>query len=383
MSSDRDPTVVVAGLGDLGGRVLHLLAGSPQVHRLVGWGAPSALALSRVGQAGLLADVLGGPRSVEHDAIDLRDERAVADALSRTAPDVVVFAASRHTWWRVPPAAAALPYGVWLPLQVSLMRTLMRAHHAVGSEAVVVALPYPDVVGPVLAAQGLAPHAGAGNVSEVAAKLRLVAAQRYGRPREQVEVRLVLHHAAERLAFELFEAAPAGVAADPATPTQQIPPYLAQVTVEGHRLPDDVVDRMLRAPYPLPPGSESHQLTAATVTSLVAALLGDRPRLLHVPAPGGLPGGYPVEVSRGTIELALPEGMGRHDAVRTNECAAAFDGISSIDDDGTVHFTEAARHEVQQVLGVTLGPLTPGNLESVADELAEARGGLEQDGEAR
>ncbi len=38
MTVDRHSTVVVAGPGDLGGRVLQLLAGRPGVHRLVGWG---------------------------------------------------------------------------------------------------------------------------------------------------------------------------------------------------------------------------------------------------------------------------------------------------------------------------------------------------------
>lgn len=101
--------------------------------------------------------------------------------------------------------AGALPYAAWLPLQVPLVRRLMEARREAGVRAPVVALAFPDAIGPVLAAAGLAPDAGAGNVAEVAAKLAACAEH----AREEVEVRLVMHHASERLAFGAF-ASPAG-----------------------------------------------------------------------------------------------------------------------------------------------------------------------------
>src|SRR5919204_6093526 len=63
--------------------------------------------------------------------------------------------------------------------------------------APVVRLPYPDAVGPALATLGLSPALGAGNVTETAAKLELLAG-------EGAEARLVLHHAAQRHAFPAF-----------------------------------------------------------------------------------------------------------------------------------------------------------------------------------
>src|ERR687885_2838632 len=63
--------------------------------------------------------------------------------------------------------------------------------------APVVCLPYPDAVGPALAPLGLAPTCGAGNVTETAAKLELLAG-------DDAEARLVLHHAAQRYAFPAF-----------------------------------------------------------------------------------------------------------------------------------------------------------------------------------
>lgn len=375
---DRAPgaTVLVAGLGDLGGRVLELLAGNTAISELLACGRRTPYSAALIAQTALIADTLGGAALVAHVETDLTDHAAVTQMLRSTAPDVVVFAASRHSWWRTPPAARSLPYGVWLPLQLYLLRTFMRAHRDAGATAPVVALPHPDAAGPVLAAEGLAPHAGAGNVAEVAAKLRLLAAVELGCRREQVDVHLVLHHAAERLAFALFapsEQAGPRRPTDPGT-AAPTPPYLARVAVRGEPLPADVVDRLLRQSYPLPTGTGSHQLTAATAVRLVDALLADEPQRLHVPAPAGLPGGYPVRVGGRAVVLDLPATITLAEAVAVNERAAAFDGISAIGPDGTVHYTEQATRGAQDVLGLRLQDVALTALDEVADQLDHALG---------
>ena len=352
--------VLVAGLGDLGGRVLEMLACNPRIETLFGCGQAGGHSAALVAQTALIADTLGGAAQVRHLAIDLTDRVAIAAMLHEAAPDIVVFAASRHSWWRSPPAVRALPYGVWLPLQLSLLRTFMLAHRDATSTSFVIALPYPDAAGPVLAAEGLAPLTGAGNVAEVAAKLRLLTAAELGCHRDAVEVRLVLHHAAERLAFALFDAAPSGAGA---------PAYLARVAARSVPVAPEVVDRLLRQAYPLPGGTGSHQLTAATVIQLVDALLAEEQRHLHVPSPAGLPGGYPVLVSRRGVELDLPVGITRGDAVAVNEQAAAFDGISAIGADGTIRYTPDAIVAAHDLLGLTLHDTPIAALDEAADRL--------------
>ena len=353
-------TVLVAGLGDLGGRTLELLCANPRIGTLLGGGAITERSASTVAQAGLIAETLHGASRVEHVAMDLADASAVASVLRRVQPDVTVFAASRHSWWRTPAAARGLPYGIWLPLQISLIRTFMQAHREAGSQSRVVALAHPDAAGPVLATEGLAPHVGAGNVAEVAAKVRLLVAAEYDCRRNEVEVRLVMHHAAERLAFALFNTG---------TDATELPPYLAEVKVRGEALVAADVDRLLRAPYPLPAGTGSHQLTAATVAALVDAMIGERPRRLHVPSPHGLPGGYPTVVSSGGIEIDLPAGTGLSEAVAVNERAAVFDGIAGVDADGTLHYTESATAAAHRVLGLRLADVPLDRLADAADEL--------------
>jgi hypothetical protein len=240
----------------------------------------------------------------------------------------------------------------------------MRARAAAGLAAPVVALPYPDAVGPVLAAAGLAPELGAGNVLEIAAKLGTLAAGRARVPREEVDVRLVAHHAAERLAFSAF--ASLGGGGGPPGP----PPVLARVFVRGEALADEVVREDLVAAYPLPAGRATHRLTAAATAATVDALLSPVPRPLHAPAPGGRPGGYPVSVSRSGVELHLPDGVSEEDAIAVNAVAGRWDGIEDIAADGTVTFTPWLSDAVHTALGMRLDELRPGDQDAVADELS-------------
>ncbi|HYZ77243.1 MAG TPA: hypothetical protein VE596_07695 [Gaiellaceae bacterium] len=350
-------TVLVIGLGDLGTRVLDALARLPEIERLVGAGRDEERGRARAGQAAFVAELLGGPRRVEFERVDLVDVAAAASLLRRLDPDLVVTAASRHTWW-LPFAderVDAMPMGVWLPLQLVLVRRLMEARREAGVAARVLSLPYPDGVGPALAPFGLAPELGAGNVAETAPKLALLAAHEAGVARDEVRVRLVMHHAAQRVAFGDDEAEEA--------------PWTAEVRVRDEPLPRERVERLFRAPWPLPSGRDTHELSAAATAHAVRALLREEPTATHAPAPNGLPGGYPVRLSRGRVELDLPEGLELTEAIALNERAAAFDGIERIELDGTVVLTAATAEAAEKLLGLRLERVGPHEMNDVADEL--------------
>jgi len=347
-------TVLVIGLGDLGTRVFDALARLPEIERLVGAGRDEARGRARAGQTALVASLAGGPRHVAFDPLDLEDVAASAALLRRLDPEVVVTAASRHTWWRpfADERVGELPFGVWLPLQLVLVRKLMEARREAGIAARVVCLPYPDGVGPALAPLGLAPELGAGNVAETAPKLAVLA----GAARDEVRVRLVMHHAAQRVAF-------GGAAGDE-------PPWAAEVLVRGERLPDEDVRRLFRAPWPLPQGRDTHELSAAATAHAVRALLADEPTATHAPAPNGLPGGYPVLLSRRGVELDLPADLSREEAIALNERAAVFDGLERIEPDGTIVFSGDVAAATDQLLGLRLERVGPQEVDGIADELA-------------
>jgi hypothetical protein len=349
-------TVLVIGLGDLGSRVLDILARSARIERLVGSGRDAEHGEARTAQCLLVAALQGGPRRVEFVRNDVSDVAATAALLSSLDPDVVVTAASRHTWWRR--GVEGVPYGAWLPLQLTLVRDLVLARNGAGIAAPIVCLPFPDNVGPALAPLGLAPELGAGNVTETAAKLELLAG-------EGAEARLVLHHAAQRYAFPDFAALGGGESGEP--------PWAAEVLVGGEALAEERVDELFHAPWPLPWGRDSHDLTAAATARIVEALLSDQPVRTHAPAPNGRPGGYPLLVSRGAIELDLPAGLGEDEAVAINGRAARWDGLELVEADGTLVFTAAVADATERHLGVRVDRVAPGDVDAVAGELERAR----------
>lgn len=357
-------TVVVVGVGDLGQRIIEALSRCP-IGRVVAAGRDDERTRGVAGQAALVAAIHGGARHVEAAHLDLFDSAQAADTLARLAPGVIVLAASRQSWWRIPEACAGMPYGAWLPFHVPLTRALVQARDEAGTRAPVVALPFPDAVGPVLAGVGLAPDVGAGNVGEIAAKLVVVAAQRRGVGREAVDVRLVAHHATERHAFSAF----ASLGGSSTGRFQGPPPVHAHVSVAGEVLPPDEVRALFLAPYGLGRGRETHTLTAAVTAGTVSALLADEPRRVHVPAPRGRPGGYPARVSRAGIELDLPAGLTESDARAVNAVAARWDGIEHIGGDGTVTFTPAVADATHRALGLRLERITIDEHAAVADEL--------------
>jgi len=360
--------VLILGLGDLGQRIVNLLSHYPG-GRLVAAARDREVAGAVAAQAGLIATLSDGPRSIEAARIDLDDPDLTAAELARLRPDVIVLTASRIAWWQLPEHVAHVPYGVWLPLQVTLARKLMEARAAAGVSAPVVALPYPDAVGPVLAGIGLAPQLGAGNVLEMAAKLKTLAAEQNHASRAQVTVRLVAHHATERTAFSAFKGLEGN---GPITPA----PFLARICVNGQTLPDEITQAHFTTPYALPPGRATHQLTAAAVVATVQAMRSRTPRTLHVPAPDGRPGGYPVTISRAGMKLDLPDGVSEADAIAVNEVAARWDGIERIAPDGTVTFTTPASDEIKRRLGLHLQHITPDEHPAIADELAHRLGHL-------
>ncbi|MEP6954870.1 MAG: hypothetical protein ABI950_12495 [Solirubrobacteraceae bacterium] len=349
-------TVLVAGVGDLGGRVLTALARSRHVDRLIAAGRDDERTRGHAGQAALIAHLAGGPRRVEPARVDLADAEATAAALARTEPDVIVIGATEYTWWR--DSRTELPYAAWLPLQLPLVRALMQARNAAVPGAHVVCLPFPDAVGPILAGVGLAPTVGAGNVAEVAAKLAVLAG-------DEADVRLVMHHASERVALSAF-ASLAGAGEEPGEP-----PWAARVQVSSGELDPERVGALFHAAYSLRAGRETHELTAASTAAIVEGLLADEPVRAHAPAPGGRAGGYPVLLSRSGAALDLPPGLDEREALTINARAARWDGIEAIEDDGTVRLTEHAATALSRAVGSHVRDIAPDDHDVLAAALRE------------
>jgi hypothetical protein len=210
------------------------------------------------------------------------------------------------------------------------------------------------VTGPILRRLGLAPALGLGNAGMMVRRVR--AALRAAEPdADPPLVRVVGHHS------QVF-----GVmrALEPADPGERCRVYLGE---DGRR--DDRL--AYRAPA-LEPGPRYNVVTAGAALPVLAAMPpGSAPLRWSVPAPDGLPGGYPVRIADGTLTLDLPPDVTPESAIEFNERMGRGDGVERVDEDGTVHFTAACRQAVAAVSPELAAPLAVGDLRERAALLDE------------
>ncbi|GAA2271929.1 hypothetical protein GCM10009853_027060 [Glycomyces scopariae] len=351
-------TALVIGLGDMGDRVAAGLAASGFVGRVVVASRSEANLRQVAAVVASASDTL-----VEAAPLDATRFEDVAALLERTRPDLVVQCASLRSPWgladRADPAAAAVVaagLGIRLPYQVPVVRNVMRAVRETGLAAPVANLSFPDVTGPVLERIGLAPALGLGNAGMMLRRVRAVL-------REEANgvipplVRVVGHHS---------QLTGVMTSEDPGE-EDRCRVFLGE---EGRR--DD--GAAYRGPG-IDPGLRWNFLTAAATLPVLEALLPESKVLRwSVPAPNGLPGGYPVRIQSGAVELDLPRGQSLKDAVAFNERLAEGDGVERVDADGTVHFTDAAREAVAKVAPDLAEPLALDDMDARAARLDEVLG---------
>jgi len=357
------PTVMLVGLGGLGSVTLELLAREEGLGRIVVGSQNVERGTARCNLARLSAMAQGCAPTISFIPLDLNDREAVAEIVHREAPDLIVSTATMQTWWLpdlLPPQQAAAiksaPFGVWLPIHLTLTLKLMEALRQAAYGGITLTAPFPDVVNCVLGRFGLAPTCGVGNISQFVPKVHLLAAERLGTPLEAVRVLMVAHHAL----------GPAVVRAK----VDKVPPYFLRIEHGGQDVTEAIgADQLLVAPYPRTSGPASHFLTAGTTVRLVRAFFSPSGALLHAPGPNGLPGGCPVIVGSDGVQPAPIEGLTLAEAIDINERSHPFDGIERIEADGTVVFCPEAADVLRTELGYDCGRFAPAESEERAKEL--------------
>ena len=336
-------TVLLTGLGDLGGWALEFLARTPRVDRIVTVKRSPWSGASRTNLAMLGSTFQGHTKQFEHRTLDLADEDAAARLLAEVRPDVILHSATVQSPRKLMNAPIdeglraeirAATFSLWLPWHLLPATHLVRAVERAGIETRIVNAAFPDVVNEALWKHfGLGPHAGIGNVEVSAVTVLRYAMAITGQPADAIGVWLVGSHAL--MAF--------GAATTPHHFRLEV--RGADVTAE-HDL-----DAILGSwPEPITWSKiDSFALFAASAVKNTVALIGSTPLRTHVTGPMGKPGGYPVTVAEGRVELDLPAGLTPGEAVSTNEAAARLDGIQRIDTDGTVVYTPEVRRVMESL----------------------------------
>lgn len=358
------PKVLLIGVGDVTVRVAHLLATAPTPVELVLASRSLERATRFANLTKFAAMNVGAVRDIAAVGLDIADVARTAEAIRGLDPSLIFLGAS------IQPARAIMDLpdelfrqldeaqlGPWLPMHLTLAYELMQAVRLAESRAVVVNSAYPDAVGPALASIGLTPHIGIGNVGNVIPGITCAAAHQLGTEPGEVSVNLVGHHYFSHHVHRFGEAE--GI------------PHSLQVRVRGQRQPVDTaaVYAQLASNFRRQGGRDGQQLTAASATSIILALLGEQPVAVHAPAPDGLVGGYPVRISSHGVDLDLPPELTAAQAQSINQRCQQLDGIQTMAS-GTIRFTPERMAIMERALGYSCHELEVAEARAAAEELS-------------
>lgn len=334
--------ILILGMGDLGVRI---------AQRVVEGGSSSACLLAGKSDAAVqwarLLQISSG-REVSAARVDGEDVEALKTLLTSFEPELIVQCAtllSPFALRNVPTDAAKAVlkggFALQLAAQLPVVRTLMQAMREIGMKCPVINCSYPDATHPILQAEGLAPTVGIGNVAIMATWY-----QRNLAGANESTLKVVGQHAQLGPCLD-------GKFAAPETPTPL-------VWLNGEKVPSErlLFDTGLKG------GAAMNHLAAATIEPILRGFT-ERDGTIETHAPGvfGLGGGFPVRFVGGAIEMRLPDGLMREEAVSFNNLAAKGEGIERIAEDGTVFYTEHARRSVAEFCSELAEPLHPRDVE--------------------
>ncbi len=361
-------TLAVIGSGVLANHVLYILSHRTGYDRIVLCARDVERATRLVNTLRQHAVNIGHDIDIAACHLDLDEADQSCETLRNLAPDVIFNTASMQSWWvvtRLPEGlreqVALTRFGPWLPLHLSPTIKLMQILAAAEIDPTVVNAAFPDAVHPALAAVGLSPHIGIGNIANVVPALRLAVADALDRCVRDTDVRICAHHFVSYRLSRLGN--PDGA------------PLIFHASVNGSDV-TDLIDQnrifeALTNRHRRTGGIEGQPVTASSAVAVLEALLSPQKTLVHTPGPNGLPGGYPMWLSQSERIISLPEGVSLDQAIKANEGGQICDGIDKIDDHGTIHFAAQQQAVMKDVIGYDCHSLPVSDAHDAARELSQ------------
>ena len=360
--------ILILGHGVLGGAVLDFLSQSDRPYQLYLGARDQAKASLRVNLTKYAADNLGYHPEIELAAIDLMNVDATAEQIANIRPDIIFNATTLHSWWVITqlPTEAYQRLdrargGVWAPMHIVLVRRLMQAVRQAGLQTKVVNASYPDVTNAALAAEGLSPTIGIGNIANAVPGVRLAAADLLSCLPQELDIRFFAQH---YVSYRM-----------PSTGTTDGAPYHLTIYRDGRSIGSDELSHQaifqgVAGRFRRVKGLAGQSVTASSATAVLRALADGVDRIVHAPGPLGLVGGYPVRITPQGVSIALPDGLSLGEAVAINEQCQRYDGIEAVESDGTVRFMPESAEVMRQELGFDCDAVALDECEDRAEELA-------------
>ena len=357
-------TVMIFGLGDLGGLVLEYLARCEGVSTIIAADLREEQGL-KVATAATGAAQQGYYKTIDFHRCDVKDIDGTAELLKTIDPDVIYSTLTLAAWSQL----AFLPHDleekvhkaslVRLPLQIVLLSKLMQAIKKSGITAPVVNHALPDIVNPVLWRNGLGPLVGAGNLDILVAEINRKISVAQNVPIREITICMVASHTI------------------PALGTRTGVPFFFKILVRDKDITSEVdvdsliSDRPFGGQMPDRFGRRwiKYPIVASSAVKNIMAILNDTNLYTHAPAPNGLPGGYPVRLSAKGVEVVLPEEITLEEAIKINLESLKREGIEEIKEDGTLVSTEEGYEINKEILGVDLREVKFADMEDVSKEV--------------
>lgn len=281
-----------------------------------------------------LANALSGARGTRTvfvaDTIDWESADDLPTKLDRYRARIIFQTASLQSPWDFLGVTAETRWKelVWdagnaiiLPMQIVLVKRVAEIARKLEPTTILVNACFPDWVNPILRYLNLPITCGIGNVAMFASCLKA------RHPTDRVQIVGHLYHFFKILGTNHSELDG------------------PRVWINDSEVPD--VERALAAAFHdlrsvNARGKLVNEIVGAVSAQVLLALLADTMTATHVPGPNGLPGGYPVRIGAGRVELDLPPGCDEATAITLNEQGAYDMGAAVIDDAGFSRFSSTA-----------------------------------------
>jgi len=363
------PTLIIFGLGNVGGQVVEFLARTPNLGwRIVTAGRDLDRGLRKTRSALFGASYMGLYPEIAFRQVDLDDLGQAASLLREEQPSIVVNTASFAAWWLrdlLPPGIRSdfqsVGPSLWSAAHMTPAYSIMRAIEASGVEPVYLNVSYPDLVNVALSRVGPGPSIGVGNIDLLVPAIQHVAARRLQAPMRHVVPYVVAHN---HHSYNIL-----------VNGTTFGQPFYLKILLAG----TDVTDRFdrdelmadVRSGSSIPAAAGASTLAAGSLCKVLLAVMTDSGERSHIPGPNGLPGGYPAVLSASGANVMLPANLPLAEAVAINEAGQRSEGIESIRTDGSVLFTEQAKRVLRDRLGLSLDGYAPQQSREIATRIDE------------
>lgn len=359
-------TLMMVGLGDLGGHVLEMIARTSSPKRIITTDINEDWGYRKTNIAAFGASQLNYYPQMEFVKIDLFNIDQSAEIIAKYKPEIIFSAVSLQSWWVI----NTLPkevfdqldvarFGPWLPMHLTLVYKLMQAVRQTGLHIKVINTAFPDACHNILDKVGLAPTIGIGNVANPVPAIRCAIADQLGKSMRSIEIFFFAQHFVSHYIPRFGNSGGA--------------PYHLSVFCDGRNITNEVdiaaAFKEIPTRFRRPGGRDGQILTASSAASIILAMMNDNDEILHAPAPNGLPGGYPVRVTQNGGEVVLPEGLTMEEAIRINQEGMRYDGIDKIDEAGTVTYSEKSVSIMREMIGWDCSKMKLEDCEEHAREL--------------